>query len=391
MGIVQNLTNHASDPKPPYVGISEVPMSVNKRNLQPLQAPSSDSEAAAWFDQELKAPGAHWLWDEAESQEYFADRAHRKARKPPRRQTVKKLLESGQEQGRDFGDPGLQELYEKEYFSELLWQLRSGKEATLYVVRASTKTAPLAQPHSSGSPGLIPPPGPLPSLPHPSNSPLPPGERGVAEDFPLLAAKLYVDSRVRSFKNDTLYRQGRYISDKRVEKAIDQRSQFGVSAQNILWVEEEYRQLHALHKAGIIVPRPVAHAGNVILMEFIGDDEGPAPLLSEARLNKEEAQHALEQAIHNLGLMLAHGKVHGDYSTFNLLWWEDKAVVIDFPQMVEWDKNPRAREILQRDVNGLCRTFGHLGLHPNSSEVLRRVWKTARENTTQFTPTGGLL
>ncbi|WP_299431074.1 RIO1 family regulatory kinase/ATPase [uncultured Meiothermus sp.] len=366
-------------------------MSINNPRLHPLQAPPSDSEAATWFDEELRASSFDWLSNEADNHEYFADRAHRKARKPPRRQSVKKLLESGQEQGRAFGDPGLQELYEKEYFSELLWQLRSGKEATLYVVRASAKTAPLVRPRPSNYCHL--PPGEgraAESLPLPPG-PLPQKGEGVVEGFPLLAAKLYVDSRVRSFKNDALYRQGRYISDKRVEKAIDQRSQFGVSAQNILWVEEEYRQLHALHQAGMAVPRPIAHAGNVILMEFIGDDEGPAPRLSEAGLNKEEAQDALEQAIHNLGLMLAHGKVHGDYSTFNLLWWEGKAVVIDFPQVVEWDKNPRAKEILERDVNGLCRTFGHLGLHPKGSEVLRRVWQTARENATPFTPMGELL
>ncbi|RIH80667.1 RIO1 family protein [Meiothermus hypogaeus] len=362
MGMIQNPTRSLFQPKPPLIGIAEVLMSVNNPNRPP---------ATSWLEEELEASGYDWLSDEADGREYFADRAHRKARKPPRRQTVKKLLESGQAQGRTFGDPGLQELYEKEYFSELLWQLRSGKEATLYVVRASAKTTPLVGPH---------PPAPFPQE----------GE-GAVEDFPLLAAKLYVDSRVRSFKNDALYRQGRYISDKQVEKAIDQRSQFGVRAQNILWVEEEYRQLHALHQAGLAVPKPVAHAGNVILMEFIGDGEGPAPRLSEAGLSQAEAQDALEQAIQILGLMLAHGKVHGDYSAFNLLWWEGRAVVIDFPQMVEWDKNPRASEILQRDVHGLCRTFGHLGLHPKGSEVLRRVWQIARKNATPFTPVEATL
>jgi RIO kinase 1 len=308
-----------------------------------------------WFDDTDSAEvldGEDELEEEQQdNQEYFADRAHRRARKPPRRQSVKKLLEAGTKDPKapKFGDPGLQDLYEKEYFSELLWQLRSGKEATVYVVEATAK-----------------------SCPEDPNAPL--------------AAKLYVDSRVRSFKNDALYRQGRRIADQRMDKAIEQRTQFGVSAQNVLWVEEEYRQLHALHKAGIAVPKPIAHAGNVILMEFIGDGEGPAPRLSEAGLNKEEAKEALEQAIHNLGLMLSLGKVHGDYSTFNLLWWAEKIVVIDFPQMVEFDKNPKAREILERDVNGLCRTFAHLGLHPKGSEVLRRVWQIAHANPTQFTP-----
>lgn len=294
--------------------------------------------------------------EQQDNEEYFADRAHRRARKPPRRQSVKKLLEAGSKDPNapKFGDPGLQELFVKEYFSELLWQLRSGKEATVYVVEATEKSWP-------------------------------------EDPSALLAAKLYVDSRVRSFKKNADYRQGRFIGNARVEKAIEQRSQFGVNVENVLWVEEEYRQLHSLHKAGIAVPKPIAHAGNVILMEFIGDGEGPAPRLSEAGLNKEEAQSALEQAIHNLGLMLSLGKVHGDYSTFNLLWWAEKVVVIDFPQMVEWDKNPLAKEILERDVNGLCRTFSHLGLRPKGGDVLRKVWQIARANPTQFTPMGELL
>ncbi|WP_297859442.1 hypothetical protein [Meiothermus sp.] len=73
-------------------------MSVNNPNRPP---------ATSWLEEELEAPGSDRLSDEASSQEYFADRAHRKARKPPRRQTVKKLLESGQAQGRTFGHLGL--------------------------------------------------------------------------------------------------------------------------------------------------------------------------------------------------------------------------------------------------------------------------------------------
>lgn len=303
----------------------------------------------SWLDDELEADSS--FEEDPEMQQYFGLRAHRLARKPPRRRSVKKLLEEGLKDPKapKFSDPGLQELYEKQFFSELLWELRSGKEATVYVVRATEKSWP-ADPEAP------------------------------------LAAKLYVDSRVRSFKNDALYRQGRLVSDQRMKKAIDQRSQFGISAQNILWVEEEYRQLHALHQLGVPVPRPVAHAGNVILMEFIGDEDGPAPRLSEAGLSQKEAQEALEQAIHNLGLILSAGKIHGDYSTFNLLWHRGRVVVIDFPQVVEWDKNPLAMRILERDVRGLCRTFGHLGLHPKPEALMRRVWQIAHANPTRYTP-----
>lgn len=286
-------------------------------------------------------PSRNRLWkDDLQSEfedthQYFYGRAHRQARKPPRARSLKSLTEQGLKDplAPKFGDPGLQALFKRGLIQDLFWQLGSGKEATVYVAR--------------GPGGLY-------------------------------AAKLYVDSRVRSFKNDAVYRQGRYIRNQRVEKAIEQRSEFGISVQNYLWVEEEYRQLRFLRQAGVPVPTPVAHAGNVVLMEFIGDEDGPAPRLFEAKLTPGEAGEAFDQAVQNLGLMVRAGRVHGDYSTFNLLWWEGKVVVIDFPQVVELDRNPWAEMILQRDVSGLCRTFGHLGHRADPREVLCRVMQIAR-------------
>ena len=48
--------------------------------------------------------------------------------------------------------------------------------------------------------------------------------------------------------------------------------------------------------------------------------------------------------------MLGLGKVHGDYSTYNLLYWQDKVIIIDVPQMVNIEENPNAKELLERDV-----------------------------------------
>ena len=94
MGMIQNSTRSLFDPKPPFTVIAEVLMSVNHPNRPP---------ATSWLEEELQASGS----DKAAGREYFAERADRKARKPPRRQTVKKLLESGQEEGRTFGHLGL--------------------------------------------------------------------------------------------------------------------------------------------------------------------------------------------------------------------------------------------------------------------------------------------
>ena len=40
--------------------------------------------------------------------------------------------------------------------------------------------------------------------------------------------------------------------------------------------------------------------------------------------------------------------MHGDFSEYNLLWFENEIVVIDDSQSVEWD-HPRATEFLRKD------------------------------------------
>ena len=184
---------------------------------------------------------------------------------------------------------------------------------------------------------------------------------------------------MRGFKNDALYRESRFVGDARVKKAMDGRTDYGISAQNMLWVGEEFGQLRALYEAGIPVPRPIFTAGNVILMEFIGDENEAAPRVSDAQLSPLQAESAFEQSITHLAQMLSLGRVHGDYSTFNLLWWMEKIVVIDFPQVVLLSENPSAHAILERDVRGLCRTFKHHGVTAEPQRVLERVKQMARE------------
>lgn len=279
----------------------------------------------------------HWLDDLEDYQERFVDRKIKRERKKVGTRSVASFLAAPQASHArqvKFDDPALQTLHEKGHLDELLWRHQQGKEATVYVARG---------PHG------------------------------------LMAAKIYTDMRIRSFRNDRMYREGRYIKEKRVERAIEARSNFGLSVQQSLWIDEEFHQLQALYQAEVPVPRPINRAGPVILMQFIGDETGAAPRLSEANLEPEEVQSAFRQAVHNLGLIVRAGRVHGDYSTFNLLWWEDRVWVIDFPQMVEIDQNPMAMDILRRDVEGLCRTFRHLGLKPNPTVVLPQVLRIAGE------------
>lgn len=189
-----------------------------------------------------------------------------------------------------------------------------------------------------------------------------------------VAVKVYTDLRVRSFRRDESYREGRFVGDSRIERAIEQGSEKGLDAHQILWVEEEFRQMKHLFQYGVNVPKAIAVTGISIIMEFIGDDRGnPAPRISDLKMEKEEAEEAFRQSVRNLQLIVRSGRVHGDYSTFNILWHYEKAVVIDFPQVIEFKNNPNAQAFLERDVHSLCKSFRKKGVSADPVKVLRDV------------------
>ncbi len=196
----------------------------------------------------------------------------------------------------------------------------------------------------------------------------------------LAAVKVYRDLAVRSFKNDGRYRAGRYVGDARIEKALTQRSAAGRRAQGRLWAAHEYAMLWRLFGAGVPVPEPligpdasdIGAAGEVVLMRFVGDASGPAPRLSDLRLAPDEGRRAFDASVRALAALWRAGIVHGDYSTYNLLWWRGEAVVIDLPQAVEADHR-EARALLERDAASLCATFRTHGVDAAPEHVVQEV------------------
>lgn len=230
-----------------------------------------------------------------------------------------------------FENADLNELSRMGFLDELITGIKTGKEASVYLGRNST--------------GLV-------------------------------AVKMYTDLRVRSFKRDASYREGRYIGDARIQKAIEQGSQAGLNAHQILWVQEEFRQMQYLAEHGVKVPKAIAVNGIALVMEFIGDENGnPAPRISDLKMEKTEAEEALRQSVRNLKLIVQSGRVHGDYSTFNILWHNGQAVVIDFPQVLEFKHNPNAEAFLERDVRSLCKSFMKQGVNANELNILREIRK----------------
>jgi len=189
-----------------------------------------------------------------------------------------------------------------------------------------------------------------------------------------VAVKVYTDLRVRSFRRDESYREGRFIGDSRLERAIEQGSQKGLNAHQILWVQEEFRQMKHLYEHGINVPKAIAVNGISLIMEFIGDENGnPSPRISDLKMEKAEAEEAFRQSVQNLKRIVSSGRVHGDYSTFNILWHKEKAVVIDFPQVMEIRNNRNAQAFLERDVHSLCKSFRRQAVKADDAKILREV------------------
>ncbi len=72
--------------------------------------------------------------------------------------------------------------------------------------------------------------------------------------------------------------------------------------------------------------------------------------------------------------MLRRGVIHGDLSAYNILYWEGKVVLIDFPQITDSLTNRHAREILQRDIERVCEYFRRQGVRSDATALLNDLW-----------------
>lgn len=113
-----------------------------------------------------------------------------------------------------------------------------------------------------------------------------------------------------------------------------------------------------------------------MLIRLIGTEDTPAPRLSDASLTPEEARSAWQQAVQGMADLLRPGDVHGDYSTYNLLWWENTLTIIDFPQLTT-RTNPHFGQLLRRDAENLATSFRKHGLHETGEQTVREVQRRA--------------
>ncbi|WP_242345185.1 RIO1 family regulatory kinase/ATPase domain-containing protein [Anaeromyxobacter terrae] len=208
----------------------------------------------------------------------------------------------------------------------------------------------------------------------------------------VVAAKVYKAREARSFRNNAGYKEGRQVRDSRMQRAMDRGSRFGQAAAEEAWKAKEADALHALHAAGVRVPRPVMFYEGVLLMELVVDANGhPAPRLVDAHVAPEEAAALYADLRSQIVRMLGCDLIHGDLSPYNILLGWNGPVVIDFPQVVGAAHNSQAESFFQRDLENVRRFFA--AIDPavrDASGDGREIWRAyvRRELSPDFVPSG---
>lgn len=227
--------------------------------------------------------------------------------------------------------PRLQPLITEGLIDEVIRQLMSGKEATVYMVRC--------------------------------------GEE-------IRCAKVYKDLKQRSFRKNASYQEGRKTKNSRQARAMEKGSRYGRQMQEEAWQSAEVDALYRLAAAGVRVPQPyICHEG-VLLMDLVTDADGhPAPRLNDIELTTKQALEFHARLLNQVVRMLCAGIIHGDLSEYNILVGSDGPVIIDLPQAVDAAGNSNASAMLERDVANLASYFSRFAPELATSDYGKEIWR----------------
>jgi RIO kinase 1 len=224
----------------------------------------------------------------------------------------------------------LQTLIDEGLVDSVVRQLKSGKEADVFVVRVGDDTR---------------------------------------------CAKIYKEATNRSFRQAVDYTENRKVKNSRQARAMAKGTRYGRAQQEEAWQSAEVDALYRLAGAGVRVPKPYNFHEGVLLMELVADAAGDAaPRLNDAVISAEQARAHHASLLREVVRMLCAGVVHGDLSEFNILLAEDGPVIIDLPQAVDAAGNNHAPRMLMRDVNNLRNFFGRLAPELLATQYGPEMW-----------------
>ncbi|MEM3737032.1 MAG: serine protein kinase RIO [Candidatus Bathyarchaeia archaeon] len=198
--------------------------------------------------------------------------------------------------------------------------------------------------------------------------------RGLNKSGRELAVKIYLVASAEFRKGMLQYIEG----DRRFGKVKR-------DSRNLIytWALKEFKNLEKAYSVGVRVPQPYAVENNVLVMEFIGSNGIPAPLLREAELH--DPSRVYKKLLEYVKILYRDASlVHGDLSGFNVMVVNDEPVIFDLSQAVLLT-HPMASQLLYRDLVNLANFFKHLGVEVEPVEVTY-IWVTGSKPN--FTLTG---
>jgi len=231
----------------------------------------------------------------------------------------------------------LQPLIEEGIVDQVLRQLKSGKEAAVYVVACGADVR---------------------------------------------CAKVYKAAEKRGFHKLAQYQEGRKSRGSRDARAKQRRGRHGREVEEAEWKNAEVDALYRLANAGVRVPTPYGVHDGVLLMELVRDADGrPAPRVNEVEMSPEQALDWHSFMIRQIVLMLCAGVIHGDLSEYNVLIDATGPVIIDLPQAVNAAGNNNAYAMFERDVNNMRETFARYAPELAETQYAREIWAAYEANT----------
>lgn len=224
----------------------------------------------------------------------------------------------------------IQPMIDEGLVDEVVRQLMSGKEATVYVVRCGDE---------------------------------------------IRCAKVYKEASQRSFHQAASYQEGRKVKNSRQARAMEKGTRYGRKMQEEAWQNAEVDALYRVAAAGVRVPKPYLCFEGVLLMDLVTDAAGnAAPRLNDVALTRELALDYHAQLLQQVVLMLCSGIIHGDLSEYNILVDAKGPVIIDLPQAIDAAGNTEAGPMLERDVANLASYFSQFAPSLANTQYGKEIW-----------------
>lgn len=137
------------------------------------------------------------------------------------------------------------------------------------------------------------------------------------------------------------------------------------------WAQREYRNLLKAREAGVRVPTPITCLYNILVMEYIGDEEPALKIKDHLPKNKKKF---FNETVDGIRKLYKAGLVHADLSPFNILNYKEKPIFIDMSQATPLD-DPNSMEYLERDIKNICNFFKKRGVKAESEDIKKKIMR----------------